>query len=137
MRYGFHQLLRLGTHFYQETRCFRWVLEETHQEGYYEELLTTYTAIKIKEKSSWIHACHTKIGPHHCSPDNWEMIPPGDLRIKISRAKSPPPETDDAMTLTAFPRITNQETSFSPFFFLRLPDIKTKPKTQKLNFFKK
>jgi hypothetical protein len=42
----------------------------TGKKGPYEVLLTTYTAIKMKENSSWIHTCNAKIAPGHESQDN-------------------------------------------------------------------
>lgn len=46
-------------------------------------LLTTYTAVKIKEQTSWIH--HTRI--KRASRPQWESAPTGPLKLQIQQKR--------------------------------------------------
>ena len=57
---------------------------EPQWEGPFQVLLTTYTAIKIREQSAWIH--HTRIKKAPETP--WKVTPGSDeLKLKFTRTK--------------------------------------------------
>ena len=86
-------------------------------------LLTTCTAITIKERSCWIHRKHAKLDPGQYSQDTRKPIRTGDdLQRIISGANSPAPAADDAEKETATRQDHRSRASSSLFwFFFPLP----------------
>ena len=58
---------------------------EPRWEGPFQVLLTTFTAVKVKEYSAWIHHTRVKKVPAYRHKSEWKSTPTGPLKLRIQK----------------------------------------------------